>query len=115
MKTSVIKKVPMRKCVITGNQFPKKDLLRVVREPDGKITLDDTGKVRGHGVYLCKDETVIKQGTCAARSNTNCLHHSLPRSLGMRVPTTLTTRLGLTSTLPLAHKSKGASAHCAKR
>ena len=61
MKTSVIKKVPMRKCVITGNQFPKKDLLRVVREPDGKITLDDTGKVRGHGVYLCKDETVIKQ------------------------------------------------------
>ena len=60
MKTPIVKKVPMRKCVITGNQFPKKDLLRIVREPDGKITVDDTGKVRGHGVYLCKDESVIK-------------------------------------------------------
>jgi predicted RNA-binding protein YlxR (DUF448 family) len=60
MKAPIVKKVPMRKCVITGNQFPKKDLLRVVREPDGKITVDDTGKVRGHGVYLCKDESVIK-------------------------------------------------------
>ncbi len=60
MKTPIIKKVPMRKCVITGNQFPKKDLLRVVREPDGKVTIDDTGKVRGHGVYLCKDSDVIK-------------------------------------------------------
>ena len=60
MKTPIVKKVPMRKCVITGNQFPKKDLLRVVREPDGKVTIDDTGKVRGHGVYLCKDADVIK-------------------------------------------------------
>ena len=60
MKTPIVKKVPMRKCVITGNQFPKKDLLRVVREPDGNVKIDDTGKVRGHGVYLCKDESVIK-------------------------------------------------------
>ncbi|MBP3504231.1 MAG: YlxR family protein [Bacilli bacterium] len=60
MKAPIVKKVPMRKCVITGNQFPKKDLLRVVREPDGNITIDDTGKVRGHGVYLCKDADVIK-------------------------------------------------------
>ena len=60
MKTPIVKKVPMRKCVITGNQFPKKDLLRVVRESDGNVTIDDTGKVRGHGVYLCKDESVIK-------------------------------------------------------
>lgn len=60
MKTPIVKKVPMRKCVITGNQFPKKDLLRVVREPDGIVTIDDTGKVRGHGVYLCKDAEVIK-------------------------------------------------------
>ena len=59
MKAPIVKKVPMRKCVITGNQFPKKDLLRVVREPDGNITIDDTGKVRGHGVYLCKDADVI--------------------------------------------------------
>ena len=77
MKTPIVKKVPMRKCVITGNQFPKKDLLRVVREPDGKITVDDTGKVRGHGVYLCKDETVIK----AAKKK-----HILDRYLEVAVP-----------------------------
>ena len=77
MKTPIIKKVPMRKCVITGNQFPKKDLLRVVREPDGKVTIDDTGKVRGHGVYLCKDSLVIK----AAKKK-----HILDRFLETQVP-----------------------------
>ena len=77
MKTPIIKKVPMRKCVITGNQFPKKDLLRVVREPDGKVTIDDTGKVRGHGVYLCKDSDVIK----AAKKK-----HILDRFLEIQVP-----------------------------
>ena len=77
MKTPIVKKVPMRKCVITGNQFPKKDLLRVVREPDGIVTIDDTGKVRGHGVYLCKDADVIK----AAKKK-----HILDRFLETQVP-----------------------------
>ena len=53
------KKIPLRKCVITNEQFPKKELFRVVREPDGKITIDETGKVRGHGVYLSKNKEVI--------------------------------------------------------
>ena len=77
MKAPIVKKVPMRKCVITGNQFPKKDLLRVVREPDGIVTIDDTGKVRGHGVYLCKDAEVIK----AAKKK-----HILDRFLETQVP-----------------------------
>lgn len=77
MKAPIVKKVPMRKCVITGNQFPKKDLLRVVREPDGRVTIDDTGKVRGHGVYLCKDAEVIK----AAKKK-----HILDRFLETQVP-----------------------------
>ena len=77
MKTPIVKKVPMRKCVITGNQFPKKDLLRVVREPNGLVTIDDTGKVRGHGVYLCKDAEVIK----AAKKK-----HILDRFLETQVP-----------------------------
>ena len=77
MKAPIVKKVPMRKCVIMGNQFPKKDLLRVVREPDGNVTIDDTGKVRGHGVYLCKDENVIK----SAKKK-----HILDRFLEVAVP-----------------------------
>lgn len=53
------KNIPMRTCVITGKQFPKKDMFRVVRCPDGSVAVDDTGKVRGHGVYLSKDKDVI--------------------------------------------------------
>ncbi len=53
------RKLPLRKCVITGEQHPKMEMFRVVREPDGNVVIDSTGKVRGHGVYLCKDETVI--------------------------------------------------------
>ena len=56
-----MKKIPMRTCVITGEKLPKKELIRVVRTPENTVVVDLTGKVRGHGVYLCKDETVIKQ------------------------------------------------------
>ena len=56
-----IKKIPLRKCVVTGNQLPKKDLLRVVRTPEGNIIVDDTSKANGRGVYLSKDKDVILQ------------------------------------------------------
>ena len=46
------KKIPMRKCVITGEQQPKKDLIRVVRGTDGEVSVDPTGKKNGRGVYL---------------------------------------------------------------
>ncbi|MTL67935.1 DUF448 domain-containing protein, partial [Turicibacter sanguinis] len=45
------KKIPMRKCVITGEQQPKKDLIRVVRGTDGEVSVDPTGKKNGRGVY----------------------------------------------------------------
>lgn len=77
MKQVVVKKVPMRKCVITGNQLPKKDMFRVVREPDGKVSIDEVGKVRGHGVYLSKDKTVILQAK---------KKHILDRHLEVAVP-----------------------------
>lgn len=53
------KTIPMRTCVITGKQFPKKEMFRIVRCPDSTVCIDDTGKVRGHGVYLSKDKDVI--------------------------------------------------------
>lgn len=54
-----MKKIPMRMCVVTREKIPKVDLIRVVKTEDGVI-VDKTGKVNGHGVYLKKDESVIK-------------------------------------------------------
>lgn len=54
-----MKKIPMRMCVVTREKIPKFDLIRVVKTEDGVI-VDKTGKVNGHGVYLKKDESVIK-------------------------------------------------------
>ena len=53
------KKVPMRKCVVTGERLPKNELLRIVRTPDGELVVDPTGKQNGHGAYIKKDATLI--------------------------------------------------------
>lgn len=47
------KKVPMRKCVGCGEMFPKRELVRVVKSPDGTLSLDLTGKKSGRGAYVC--------------------------------------------------------------
>ncbi len=49
-----VKKIPMRRCVVTGEQFPKKELIRVVRTPEGDVIIDQVGKANGHGAYLSK-------------------------------------------------------------
>lgn len=54
------KKIPLRKCVITEEQLPKKELLRIIKDGD-LIIIDETGKKNGHGVYMKKDlETILK-------------------------------------------------------
>ena len=50
-----MKKIPMRTCVITGEKLPKKELIRVVRTPEGNVIIDETGKANGRGAYLKKD------------------------------------------------------------
>ena len=54
------KKIPMRTCVVTKEKFPKKELIRVVRTPEGNVVVDETGKVNGHGAYIKKDLEVLK-------------------------------------------------------
>ncbi len=49
------KKVPMRKCIGCMNSKPKRELLRIVRTPEGELKVDATGKLNGRGAYLCKD------------------------------------------------------------
>lgn len=57
MKT---KKIPLRKCLGCQEQFPKKELLRIVRTVNGEVLLDTTGKVNGRGAYICAKLTCFK-------------------------------------------------------
>ena len=56
-----IKKVPERTCIVTHDKCMKKDLLRVVRCPDGTVKVDLTGKMNGRGAYVKKDLEVIEK------------------------------------------------------
>ena len=49
-----MKKIPMRKCLATGQSFPKKELLRIVRTPEGEVRVDETGKLNDKGAYISK-------------------------------------------------------------
>ncbi len=54
------KKIPMRRCVATFESLPKKDLLRIVRTPEGELKVDPTGRANGHGAYLKKDVEAVE-------------------------------------------------------
>ena len=55
------RKIPMRKCTGCNEMKPKKELVRVVRSPEGEISLDLTGKKPGRGAYVCRDEECLKK------------------------------------------------------
>lgn len=55
------RKVPERKCVVTNEMKPKKQLIRVVRNKDGEVFVDETGKKNGRGAYLTRDLEIIRQ------------------------------------------------------
>lgn len=57
MKT---RKVPLRKCVACQEMMPKKALIRIVRCPEGEVSIDLTGKKSGRGAYLCGKEACFK-------------------------------------------------------
>ena len=56
-----VKKIPMRTCVVTHEKCEKKDLLRVVRDNEGNVFVDDSLKANGRGAYLKKDKEVIEK------------------------------------------------------
>ena len=55
-----MKKVPLRKCVATNEQLPKKDLIRIVRNKEGQVFIDATGKMNGRGAYLKRSLEAIE-------------------------------------------------------
>lgn len=55
------RKIPMRTCVVTREKCEKKDLIRIVRTPEGNVEIDLTGKKNGRGAYLKKDASVFEK------------------------------------------------------
>lgn len=78
------KKMPVRQCVGCGNQCDKRDLIRVVRTPEGDITIDFKGKMNGRGAYLCKDPA------CLVKAIKN---KGLERAFKMSIPEETVNRL----------------------
>ncbi len=75
-----MKKIPLRTCIITKEKLPKKELIRVVRDKDGNVTIDITGKANGRGAYLKRDLSVIEKAR---------LSKQLDRHLEITVPMTI--------------------------
>ena len=61
------KKIPLRKCTGCGEQKPKKELVRVVKTPDGEILLDLTGKASGRGAYICNNAECLNKARKSKR------------------------------------------------
>ena len=57
---STNKKIPLRKCVATGEMLPKKSMIRVVRSKEGEVSVDSTGKKSGRGAYVSKSEEAVE-------------------------------------------------------
>jgi len=65
------KKIPLRSCIISREKLPKKELLRIVRTPEGNIIIDETGRANGRGAYVKKDINIINK----ARLNKQLENH----------------------------------------
>ena len=55
------RKIPMRQCLGCRTMFPKRELIRVVRSPEGAVSLDFKGKLPGRGAYVCPDAECLKR------------------------------------------------------
>ena len=54
------RKVPMRKCVVTNEMKPKKEMIRIVRNKEGVVAIDPPGKMPGRGAYVSIEPTVVQ-------------------------------------------------------
>ncbi len=62
-----IKKIPMRMCVGCGQHIEKKNLVRVVRSPEGSVSIDAVGRASGRGAYICPNVECLKKAVKARR------------------------------------------------
>ncbi|MDO5412357.1 MAG: YlxR family protein [bacterium] len=78
------KKIPMRQCLGCREMKPKKELIRVVRSPEGEISLDFKGKASGRGAYVCPDPRCLKKAIKA---------RALERAFSAQIPQEIYERL----------------------
>ncbi|WP_294496130.1 YlxR family protein [uncultured Gemmiger sp.] len=95
------RKIPVRRCVGCNAQKPKKELVRVVRSPDGTVSVDPTGKKAGRGAYLCPNTTCLAKARKAKR---------LQNAFGVPVPDEVFERL-TAEIQALEEAAKGVSPH----
>lgn len=71
------KKIPVRRCTGCGEHFPKTELIRVLRTPEGEIVLDAGAKVSGRGAYICRKAECLRRARRARRLESS-LECSIP-------------------------------------
>ena len=71
------KKIPMRQCVGCREMKPKRELVRIVRSPEGQVSVDLKGRSPGRGAYVCRDENCLKRAISSK---------ALSRSLDIDIP-----------------------------
>ena len=74
------RKVPVRRCTGCGEHFPKISLIRILRTPEGEITLDLTGKKSGRGAYICKNVQCLRRARKQRRIEAS-LECSIPEAV----------------------------------
>ena len=77
MEQQKVRKIPMRQCLGCNEHKEKRELLRVVRDPEGNISLDSTGKKSGRGAYICKSVKCLSRAVKSKR---------IEKNLGVAVP-----------------------------
>ena len=74
------RKIPMCQCVGCREMKPKKELIRVVKSPDGAISLDFRGKAPGRGAYLCPDAACLKRAI-KAKALERAFEQAIPQEI----------------------------------
>jgi len=83
-----VRKIPQRMCVGCRLMKNKKELIRVVRTPDGNIELDETGKKSGRGAYICRDANCLAMAVKGKR-----LQKALEHEIGADIIDTIRVKL----------------------
>ena len=78
------KKIPVRQCLGCREHKPKRELVRIVRSPEGQVSLDRSGRMNGRGAYLCHDPECLRRAVKA---------RALERAFGTAVPDDVLERL----------------------
>lgn len=66
-----MKKIPQRTCLGCGESKTKKELIRIVKQSDGKIFIDKTGKANGRGAYICNNVECLDKAIKSKRLDKN--------------------------------------------